>query len=84
MDDFDKCFREVIRCHRKRLGLSQREIGERVFLTHGSVCNIEIGRRKVSFSTARLFAKALGMSLSRLAEEVELEMERKNELSVGS
>lgn len=50
-----------IREFRKKAGLSQAELGEKVGLHQTHVGNLENGRRELTFEWARRIAKALGV-----------------------
>jgi transcriptional regulator with XRE-family HTH domain len=56
-------FGEVVRAHRRRLGLSQEELAERSGVTTRSICKIETGRTaRPRPVTVRLLADAFGLA----------------------
>lgn len=48
---------------RRRLGITQRDLAQRVGLTPGAIGQYEIGIRYPRFRTAKKIAQALGVSL---------------------
>lgn len=61
----------MVRRLRTERGYSQEEFSFRVRLHQTYVSSIERGERNVTIGTANRIAKALGMSLSSLFEELE-------------
>lgn len=59
---FEELARLVIK-HRAALGLSQRELAERVGTSHSAISRIESGRHKTSVDTLQRIAGALGLRL---------------------
>jgi len=55
-------FGKLVRQHRRRLGLTQDRLGERVALSRTSITNIEQGRQKVLLH--QLFSLAQSLSVS--------------------
>jgi ribosome-binding protein aMBF1 (putative translation factor) len=49
--------------HRAALGLSQRELADRVGTSHSAISRIESGRHKTSVDTLQRLAEALGVRL---------------------
>jgi ribosome-binding protein aMBF1 (putative translation factor) len=62
LSGFEELARLVIR-HRAMLGLSQKQLAERVGTSHSAISRIESGRHKTSVETLRRVAKALGLRL---------------------
>jgi transcriptional regulator with XRE-family HTH domain len=58
-----------IREFRKKAGLSQGELGEKVGLHQTHIGNLENGRRELTFEWARRIAKALGVRLVDLLSD---------------
>ncbi|WP_404480026.1 helix-turn-helix transcriptional regulator [Novosphingobium sp. BL-52-GroH] len=58
-----------IREYRKKAGLSQAELGERVGLHQTQIGNLENGGRNLTFEWARRIAKALEVRLADLLSE---------------
>src|SRR5438105_12088012 len=58
-----------IREFRKKAGLSQGDLGEKVGLHQTHIGNLENGRRELTFEWARRIAKALGVRLVDLLSE---------------
>ncbi len=46
---------------RKKIGLTQREVGEKIGITTNSYARIEQGRAKPSYDTLKLICKVLGL-----------------------
>lgn len=59
---FEELARLVIR-HRARLGLSQKEVAERVGTSHSAISRIESGRHRTSVATLKRLAEALDLRL---------------------
>lgn len=55
-------FGEFVRDRRKKLGLTQMELSERVEYSRATVANIETGRQRVLLDDVMRFAKVLGIS----------------------
>ena len=55
-----KDFGRLVREHRRRLRLTQTQLGERVGLSRTSITNIEQGRQKVLLHQVFLLAESLG------------------------
>lgn len=62
MAGFEELARLVIR-HRARLGLSQKELAERVGTSHSAISRIESGRHRTSVATLKRLAEALELRL---------------------
>lgn len=56
----------LIRAERKKLGITQEELGERVGLKRTSITNIERGTQKIQVHILYAIAEALGVSASSL------------------
>lgn len=59
-------FGRLVREHRRRLQLTQVELGRRIGLTRTSITNIESGRQKVLLHQVFLIAKSLGVTADAL------------------
>jgi ribosome-binding protein aMBF1 (putative translation factor) len=59
---FEELARLVIR-HRAMLGLSQKELAERVGTSHSAISRIESGRHRTSVATLQRLAEALDLRL---------------------
>lgn len=59
---FEELARLVIR-HRARLGLTQKELAERVGTSHSAISRIESGRHRTSVATLKRLAEALDLRL---------------------
>lgn len=57
---FEELARLVIR-HRAALGISQKELAERVGTSHSAISRLESGRHKTNVETLQRVAKALGV-----------------------
>ena len=57
---FEELARLVIR-HRAALGISQKELADRVGTSHSAISRLESGRHKASVETLRRVAQALGV-----------------------
>lgn len=55
-------FGEFVRDRRKKLGLTQMELSERVEYARASIANIETGRQRVLLDDVMRFAKVLGVN----------------------
>ena len=64
----------TVRRQRHRLGLSQEDFVEKVDMHRTYVSSIELGKVQVGIRVAFRLAKALGVPLSRLVQEVEREL----------
>jgi transcriptional regulator with XRE-family HTH domain len=71
MNDLEIYFGEVVRTHRRRLGLSQEEFAHRAGIHRTYASSIERGRVQVSISVAAQLAAALDVKLSRLFRDIE-------------
>lgn len=74
-----KVMGKLIRARRKKIGLSQSALAERINLTRTSITNIEQGRQKIQVHTLCEIAKALDVQPSSLLpvfEKQELETVR--------
>jgi len=68
---FSDAFAAVLRRHRETAGLSQEALAERAGVHPTYVGLVERCRRNPSLNVAQSFAIALGVSLSKLVQEVE-------------
>lgn len=59
-------FGRLVRQHRRRLQLTQIDLGRRIGLTRTSVTNIESGRQRVLLHQMFLIAEALGVTPTAL------------------
>ena len=59
-------FGQLVRLHRKRLGLSQAEIGRAVGLSRASVANIETGRQRIPVHHLYRLARVLKVDVHAL------------------
>lgn len=64
---FLDCFRAV----RRRAGLTQEELAERVGETQSFVSKCERGERRIDVIELQVFCKAMGVTLEQFAEELE-------------
>ena len=63
-------FGRALRVVRKKIGLSQQELAERVALSRPSIVNIELGRQGISLDQLYVFAGALGVSAADLLPSI--------------
>ncbi len=63
----------AVRRYRHKLGLSQEEFAEKADIHRTYVSDIELGKVEVSIRVAGKIAKGLGLSLSKLIREAELD-----------
>ncbi|MCB9693544.1 MAG: helix-turn-helix transcriptional regulator [Alphaproteobacteria bacterium] len=59
---------DIVRGHRERAGLSQRELGEVLGLPGTRISEIESGRRHLRFTEAAAIASACGLTDGEWAE----------------
>lgn len=59
---------EMIRHRRKRLGMLQSELGQRVGVCTATISRWETGREALAFAKRERVAEALGMDPARLAD----------------
>jgi|SRR5690606_25099643 len=59
-------FGRALRSVRKKMGLSQQELADRVGLSRPSIVNIELGRQGISLDQLYVFAGALGVNAAEL------------------
>lgn len=57
---------ERIMLARRRAGLSQREFGKRLGISHAAVSDLETGKTKPDLDNLTVVARALGVPLSQL------------------
>jgi|ERR1700733_12500247 len=63
-------FGRALRRVRKKVGLSQQELADRVSLSRPSIVNIELGRQGISLDQLYIFAGALGVTPAELLPHV--------------
>jgi transcriptional regulator with XRE-family HTH domain len=63
-------FGRLVREHRRRFGLTQTQLGERVGLSRTSITNIEQGRQKVLLHQVYLLAESLGATIESLLPHI--------------
>lgn len=68
MSDILKIVGENIREHRKVIGLSQEELGERADVHYTYIGGLERGERNISLANLYKIANSLGVSLSDLVD----------------
>ncbi|MBI3320522.1 MAG: helix-turn-helix transcriptional regulator [Candidatus Omnitrophica bacterium] len=73
MTQAERAFGIVIRRRRHKLGLSQEAYAERAEVHRTYISSVELGKVSVGIGVAARLARALGVSLSRLFEDVERE-----------
>ncbi len=59
-----------IRAFRENKGISQLELEEVTGISHDKISKIEAGKRRVTGAEIPIFAKALGVSVSDLLEDM--------------
>lgn len=62
LDPFEAIARQVI-LRRGELGLTQKELAERVGTSHSAISRLESGRRRASIATLERVSEALGLRL---------------------
>lgn len=67
----DPALGKVLRQLREERGLSQEAVAYKSGLTSGSYASIELGRSAPAWATVRKIAKALDVSLEKVAKAVE-------------
>jgi transcriptional regulator with XRE-family HTH domain len=70
MVDIRKEFGRTLRLVRKKVGLSQQELADRVTLSRPSIVNIELGRQGISLDQLYVFAGALGIGAVELLPNI--------------
>ncbi len=63
-------FGKMIESLRKSDSISQVDLADKLKISRAMLCDIEKGRRKVSLSKAKEFAKAMGYSPAQFAAQV--------------
>lgn len=71
VNNFARCFSEVIRNQRKSSKMTQEQLAEKADLSSKMVSLIERGERKPSITVAERIAKGLSMPLWRLVKNAE-------------
>lgn len=61
---------EQIRKYRIEMGLSQKELGEKLGVSQAMIAQYENGKRKPKLETQREIAYAIGIPLSKLNEKL--------------
>jgi transcriptional regulator with XRE-family HTH domain len=74
-EELSRRFGELVRRLRQEKGYSQEEFAFRVGLHQTYVSSVERGERNVTIGTADRIAKALGMALAGLFEQLERDPE---------
>jgi len=69
--DFSKYFGEIVRKHRKEIGLTQEELAEKADLAPKMISLIERFERNPSLNVADSIAQGLGIPFEQLVSEVE-------------
>ncbi len=64
---------DLIAFHRKKKGLTQAELGNRLNLTRVSITNIEKGRQRISLHKLLLLSKLLDVSIDTLTQNIDLD-----------
>jgi transcriptional regulator with XRE-family HTH domain len=64
-------FGEAVRYARLALGLTQRELADRLGYARSSITNIEVGRQRVLLDDVFSFAKALEIKPEKLFDAVQ-------------
>jgi transcriptional regulator with XRE-family HTH domain len=72
-------FGEVVRGHRKEMGLSQEAFAAKAGIHRTYMSLIERGKVQVSIGMAQQVAETLEIPLSRLWKEIEAELARKRQ-----
>src|SRR3954471_22522267 len=70
MVDVRKEFGRTLRSVRKKVGLSQQELADRVALSRPSIVNIELGRQGISLDQLFVFSGALGIAAVELLPNI--------------
>ncbi|HEY5298052.1 MAG TPA: helix-turn-helix transcriptional regulator [Verrucomicrobiae bacterium] len=61
---------EIIRSHRKNAGMSQEKLSEKANLHHNYIGELERGEKAASIDTLVKIAKALGVKVRALVDEL--------------
>lgn len=72
-EQMDRVIRAAIKAERSRAGLSQRELGERLGVTHTVISNMENGPRSVTLAETPAICRALNITLDRLLVDADPE-----------
>ncbi len=70
----EKLFGAIVRRHREGIGVSQEDFADRAGIHRTYVSSIERGKVQISIGIAQKLAVALGIPLSRLWSELEVEL----------
>ena len=70
----EKLFGAIVRRHREGIGISQEDFADRAEIHRTYVSLIERGKVQVSIGIAHKLSVALGVTLSRLWSELEVEL----------
>lgn len=71
MEEIEIHFAGAVKCHRKRLGISQESFAQKAGIHRTYRSSIERGRVQVSIGIASKLAEALGIPLSKLIRDTE-------------
>lgn len=66
MDDLRKRFGRLLAAHRKRIGLTQEELGHRTGISNDMISKVEIGKSGVGFANIEKLANVLGIDPAEL------------------
>jgi transcriptional regulator with XRE-family HTH domain len=64
--ELHRVIRAAIKAERTRAGLSQRELGARLGVSHTVISNLEQGPRALTLAETPAMCEALGITLDRL------------------
>ncbi len=67
---YRKVFGEAVRAYRQEAGLTQEGLAERAGMPHNVIAEVERGNRECSLTSMVKIAKALGVRVKDLLEEV--------------
>lgn len=67
-------FLEVLRRARKKAGLTQVQLAERIGRTQSAVSKVERGERRLDVIELRILCEAMGVSLAEFVQELEEEL----------
>lgn len=71
MEEIESHFASAVKCHRKRLGISQEAFAQKAGIHRTYASSIERGRVQVSIGIASKLAEALEIPLSKLIRDME-------------
>lgn len=70
---------EQIRKYRSEMGLSQKELGDKLGVSQAMIAQYENGKRKPKIETQREIAYAIGIPLSKLNEKLSFDIDNDTE-----